>query len=157
MLDQRARTDAALAAFRDLASSGTVRFAASDALLSRIADAFASFDHLTGTDRGDIDAGRLGRAQASVVYTSSIDTIFHVYDSMAALDDQQIAKDARTLISLTRARELLSQEDALAAGAFAAGGLTAAEQQQFVQLVGAQRFVFSDAAAVLPAADKARY
>jgi signal transduction histidine kinase len=157
MLDQRARTDAAIAAFRDLADSGKVHFVASDALLSRIAEAFASFDHMTGTDRGDIDAGRLGRAEASVVYTSSIDTIFHVYDSMAALDDQQIAKDARTLISLTRARELLSQEDALAAGAFAAGGMTLAEQQRFVQLVGAQRFVFSDAAAVLPAADKARY
>jgi signal transduction histidine kinase len=157
MLDQRARTDAALAAFRDLAESGKVRFAASDALLGRIADAFGSFDHLTGTDRGDIDAGRLDRAQASVVYTSSIDTIFHVYDSMAALDDQEIAKDARTLISLTQARELLSQEDALAAGAFAAGGLTSAEQQRFVELVGAQRFVFSEAAAVLPAADKARY
>src|SRR5262249_61092222 len=127
MLGQRARPDAALAAFRALASSGTVRFAASDALLSRIADAFASFDHLTGTDRGDVDAGRLGRAEASLVYTSSIDTIFHVYDSMAALDDPQITKDTRTLISLTRAPDLRSQGDARDAEAVASGALTAAE------------------------------
>src|SRR6185369_4170910 len=121
MMAQRERTDAAVADFRQLAGSDSVRFAGSDALLSRISDTFANFDDLTRTDRGNIDAGRLSRADASVVYTDIIDSMFRVYDSMAAVDDQGIAKDARTLISVTRARELVSQEDALASGALASG------------------------------------
>ena len=39
-----------------------------------------------------------------------------MYDSIATLDDEEIAKDARTLIELNRAREILAQEDALVAG-----------------------------------------
>ena len=46
---QRARTDAAMAAFREFAGSDSVRFAGSDALLNRIADTFANFDDLTGS------------------------------------------------------------------------------------------------------------
>ena len=157
MLDARSQTDAAVASFRELAGSGKVRFSGSDALNARIGDTFANFDDLANTDRRDIDAGRLSRAGAGAVYTDIIDSIFRVYDSMAAVDDQQIAKDARTLISLTRARELVSQEDALAAGALASGGLSVAEREHFTELVGAQRFLYSEAAAALPPADKSRY
>jgi signal transduction histidine kinase len=157
MLDARARTDAAIINFRQLANSGNVKFAGSDALFARIQETFNTLDSLSATERTAIDAGRMNRDGASTAYTGIIDSIFHIYDSMAAVDDQGIAKDARTLIQITRGRELLSQEDALAAGALAAGGLSAPEQQQFVELVGAQRFVFSDAAASLPVADKARY
>src|SRR5262245_62043493 len=56
MMDQRDRTDAAITAFRQLAGSDSVRFAGSEALISRISDTFANFDDLARTDRNNIDA-----------------------------------------------------------------------------------------------------
>src|SRR4051812_48319667 len=60
MLAQRARTDAAIVTFRQLASGGDVHAAASDLLLTRLDDTFKSFDALS-TTRGDADSGRLDR------------------------------------------------------------------------------------------------
>ena len=157
MLEARARTDAAVTTFRELAGSRKVKFSSSNALTARIGDTFAYLDELATTDRGNIDAGRLTRPGASRAYTDIVDSIFHVYDSLAAVDDQGIAKDARTLIQIVRGRELLSQEDALVSGALAGPGLNDAEQLQFVELIGAQQFVFAEAAAALPPADRARY
>ena len=58
---------------------------------------------------------------------------------------------------LFRAQEVLSQEDALLAGVLAAGAFNGTEHADFVRLVGAQRFLFAEAVAELPAADRARY
>ncbi len=156
LLQQRAETDRAATAFRDRARADEVQFAAGPALEQRLAETFTRLDQLAG-NRARIDAGELTRREASGVFTGAVDSMFRIYDTMASLDDQVIARDVRTLIMVVRATELVSQEDALLAGALAAGELTASEHAQFVQLVGAQRFVFAEAASLLPAADRTRY
>src|SRR5262249_50642737 len=68
-----------------------------------------------------------------------------------------IAKQSHTLIALSRARETLSQEDALLAGVLAAGRFTGTEHAQFVKLVGVQRFAYAEAAADLPNPERDQY
>jgi signal transduction histidine kinase len=152
----RTRSDAARAGFERLSASTALRFAAGDELRGRIADERAALRGL-GRLRGWIDTASTGRSGAADAYTQIISAGFHMYNALSGLDDQRIAKESRALIGLTRARELLSEEDALLAGALAAGRFVGDEPQQFIQLAGQRRYVYQEAAADLPAGTAGRY
>jgi methyl-accepting chemotaxis protein len=153
---QRSHTNTVASRFRELAGSDAVKRAASALGDKRILESFRQLDGLR-EHRAAIDAGRLDRAQTIIALDGIIDAIFRIWASNATLDDEDIARDSRTLIALTRAREILSREDALLAGVLAAGRFTAVERAQFVELVGAQRLLHDEAAAELSGADRARY
>ncbi|MEU4724163.1 nitrate- and nitrite sensing domain-containing protein [Nonomuraea dietziae] len=153
---QRARTDAAAHAFTEQAGSTSVALAASDSLDLRLQQVFRRIEGLKAA-RVPIDAGKVDRVRAATTYTEVIDSIYRAYDALAGVDDEQIAKDARTFVEMSRAIEILSQEDALIAGALAAGGPTEAERAQFALIVGAQRFARAEAASELPQADRQGY
>ncbi|MBX6384485.1 MAG: sensor histidine kinase [Microbispora sp.] len=152
--DQRARTDAAVKVFRDSATSDKVRFAADDLLLARLNDTLRELDGLRET-RADVDAGRIDRIRAEDAYSSIIDSFETMYGAVATLDDASLAKDARTLVALSRARELLAREDAIVAGAYADGRFTEQDHEQFTQMVGIARYELDRAAVDLPPADRA--
>ncbi|MEN3305131.1 MAG: hypothetical protein V7603_1333 [Micromonosporaceae bacterium] len=152
----RTRSDAARTRFETLSNSTGLRFAASDELRLRIADERTALQGL-GQLRDTIDTASVNRAAAADGFTAIIASGFRMYNALASLDDQQIAKESRALIGLTRARELLSQEDALLAGVLAAGRLTGDEPQQFTQLVGERRYFYQDASSELPSATVADY
>src|SRR6266508_507217 len=153
---QRARTNAARARFQELTSARDVRLAASDAAEQRIDQ---TIDLLGGLERtrAAIDNATVDRARVAAFFTDVISAGYRIYDSLATLDEPGVAKDVRTLIKASRARELLSQEDALLAGVLATGRFADREHGDFVRLVGAQRFLYAEAAAELPPADKVRY
>jgi signal transduction histidine kinase len=156
-LDQRrADTDRARAAFQRLAGGGDVRTAASATTRHRISDAR---NELKGIDagRGAIDAGIVDRSNAAATFTDFINAGFRIYGALATMDDQAVAARGRTLVALTRAREVLSQEDALLSGMLAADKGTSAEYSSFAQFVGAQRFQYTEVGLDLPAAEHAAY
>jgi signal transduction histidine kinase len=153
---QQADTDEAVASFRILTQGTDVRLAASAQAEQRVEETIDRLSEL-GPTREAISAGTIDRPRAAAAYTDIINAGFRIYGSLATLDDPAIAKDGRTLVSLTRAREVFSQEDALLVGALAAGRVTPAEHAQFVELVGTQRFLHAEADAELPPADHARY
>ncbi|OLE21839.1 MAG: hypothetical protein AUG44_26330 [Actinobacteria bacterium 13_1_20CM_3_71_11] len=156
LTDQRARTDAAVTQFRTLVQGQDVQFAASAALRQRLTEALAKLSGLSRA-RTAIDNGGADRLEAAAAFTDIVDSGFRIYGSLATIDDPDIAKNVRTLIALSRAREVLSQEDTLMAGVLAAGHLTPSEYQRFVQLVGTQRFLYSEADTDLSPADHADY
>jgi signal transduction histidine kinase len=107
--------------------------------------------------RKAIDAGGVTRDQAFTRYTSAIATINQLQSSLATLSDPGVTKDASVQVGLARAREVLSQEDALLSGALAAGRLTFPEHVEFTKLVGTQRNLYSDLVPDLRPADRALY
>ncbi|MEN3536354.1 nitrate- and nitrite sensing domain-containing protein [Microbispora sp. ZYX-F-249] len=145
---QRGRTDAAAGEFRRLTNTDIMRFAATDELRRRIDRTFRQLDQL-GSARHAVDARQVDRNKAIDAYNDPIDSLFQVYYSLATLDDDELAKDTRTLISLNWARELISREDALLAGVIATGRFGQTEVAQFTQLVGAERNVMDLAQADL--------
>ncbi|MEU6780087.1 nitrate- and nitrite sensing domain-containing protein [Nonomuraea angiospora] len=153
---QRKQTDRLLATFKESAASGTVDLALDDEGAKRLADVLQELATLKQT-RQAIDSGQMNRIQATDTYGEIIDSVYSLYGSLATLDDKTLAKDIRTLLSLSRAREVITREDALVAGALAEGRLTATEQAQFTQTVGAWRVLADQAAAELPATEKAAY
>jgi signal transduction histidine kinase len=110
-----------------------------------------------GTSRRSVDSGSADRPDAYETYTEMITAINGLQTSLTTLRDLDAAHDARNQVELGLARELLSQEDALLAGALAAGHITGSEHGEFIKLVGAQRFVYDEVAAELRAADQAHY
>jgi signal transduction histidine kinase len=107
--------------------------------------------------RRAIDAGSISRAQVFSSYTGSIGSINALQASLSTLSDPEVTKDAKTQVALARAREVLSQEDALLAGAIATGHLTFSEHVQFTKLVGTQRALYADAVPDLRSTDRAFY
>ncbi|NYD49940.1 signal transduction histidine kinase [Actinomadura luteofluorescens] len=149
-------TDRQADLFRKLAESEAVDGAAPrDA--QRIAGKILT--ELDGLDdrRRAIDAGRLDRARTFADYTALLGDVGALQGSLATLDNSEVAKDARNEASLTRAREVLAQEDALLAGALAAGKITPGEHSQYVKLVGTQRTLYTYTAAELRSPDQAYY
>ncbi|GGL25531.1 sensor histidine kinase [Planomonospora parontospora] len=156
LMAQRKRTDEAGANLRERSSSADVGLAASEELVRRIDGVLRRLDGL-GAARQAIDDSRLDRLRSAEAFTGVIDALRRVYDAMAVLDDEEIAKTTRTLIDLTDAAEILAQEDALAAGALTAGRFTDGERVLFTQIVGTQRFLTAQAVAESPAAVQEEY
>jgi signal transduction histidine kinase len=157
MTEQRAQTDVEDQSFRRLSSTSQVSFAGSDDFKADLAATYAQLGSLAAI-RQDIDDGHImDRTAAAARFTAIVDTIFTMYESLGELDDKRIAADVRTLVDLTRAREVLSQEDALTSGSLAAGAFTGSERDRFAQLVGTRRFLRSEAIVRLPAPDRTTF
>ncbi|GIH29326.1 hypothetical protein Aph01nite_76360 [Acrocarpospora phusangensis] len=154
--EQRKRTDVAVAEFRRLATDDNVDFAASSAFAKRLDETFIELNSL-GKAREKIDRPGADRTESAAFFTGVIDAVFRMYDSLAALDDEQVAKDARINIAMNRALELHAQEDALLEGVLAFGRFTGDEHARFAQLVGAQRAHTDQAVAELGNEDRAAY
>ncbi|MGP3912488.1 nitrate- and nitrite sensing domain-containing protein [Nonomuraea sp. 10N515B] len=154
--EQRARTDAAHQALRESATSASVQFAADAPLIRRIDEMLQSTQGIAAL-RKTIDAGRSDRAQAIDSYNTVIDALYRMFDSVASLDDKEIARDARTMLAISRSSEFLAREDALVAGALAKGGFTPAEHTEFMRLSGFYRISLEQAAAQLQPEDAAAY
>ncbi|GAA4628141.1 nitrate- and nitrite sensing domain-containing protein [Actinoallomurus vinaceus] len=152
---QRGRTDKADATFRAnarVALHSRIR----QEVKRRVREIFPLLRELP-SERITIAARSVTRAQSAQTFDRIVDGAFLIYSHNAELDDRGVAKDARTLIALTRAKEVLSREDALVAGAFASRHFTAQERLDFTEIVGTQRFLHAEAVAELPAADRDRY
>jgi HAMP domain-containing protein len=154
--DQRQRADRTKAEFETSARAGIVEWAVDDVGERRLADMFAKLDDLASI-RQAVDAGRVTRIEASATYADVIDSVYRMYGAMATLDDKTLAGDIRTLMALSKAREILAREDALLAGALAQGRLDAEEHEQFTRTAGAWHIVAEQAASELPDADRAAY
>ncbi|MER7460526.1 nitrate- and nitrite sensing domain-containing protein [Micromonospora sp. NPDC126480] len=156
LTEVRQRTDELAAVFREATGRWQVELLGSDALHRRIDHLINGLDGLAEV-RAAVDGRTVDRTDTNAAFTGVIESIYRVYDALGNLDDKQIAEDTAALIVLNRARELLAQEDALIAGALAAGRLTPAEQAQFTRIVGARQFTTAQALVRLPAADQRRY
>ncbi|MGI5243037.1 sensor histidine kinase [Dactylosporangium sp. CA-139066] len=155
--EQRKRTDEAIATFRTNTAATSVSLAADGTLKTRIRDLTALLDRLPD-QRAALDASTAAPASSTAGdYTKIIDAAFRVYGSISALDDPEIAKESRTLIALTRARETLSQEDALLSGVFAVGRFTGTEPADFAGLVSVARYAYAEASADLPSPEREQY
>jgi signal transduction histidine kinase len=153
---QRSRTDQMVAVFRKSVQSGELKLVQSKDLKHAIDNLLHQLDGLAA-NRNEIDSGLADRAKTAAVYTNTVDAIFAVNDSMATLDDKDFARATRTLVELNRAREILSQEDALVSGVLAARRFTNSDYLQFVQDVGAQRSALAKVREELLTTDSTSY
>lgn len=157
LVASRGRTDQALSEWRQQIADTNLGLAASDQLKAAIDDASRRLDGLVALRESINSRQGVDRTQAGEAFTALIDAGFRIYGSISSLDDQEIAQQSRTLIAMSQARELLSQEDALISGALVADTVTAQDITAFTKLVGAQRFLYASTVPNLPPEDRALY
>jgi signal transduction histidine kinase len=139
---QRARTDVADERFRQLSARS---MHTSEAIRTQVDAVITQLRRLDAI-RGDIDAGLAGRLQAIEAYNSITDSLFGLHRRVAFIDDIPLYEQSRVVIDLGYARELLTREQAIAAGP-----ATEAERRLFTQLVGNRRFLVDQALSELDA------
>lgn len=153
---QREAADRARTTFTAAAQEWIVDWALDDEGSTRLSQTFKRLEGLD-TIRQTVDAGQLTRSQAATTYDEIIDSFYSMHSLIGTVDDQTIAKDIRTLGTLSKAREMLSREDALLAGAIAEGRLTVEEKTKFTETVGAWHIMTEQAAIDLPANERPAY
>ncbi|WP_043629344.1 nitrate- and nitrite sensing domain-containing protein [Nonomuraea candida] len=154
--DQRKNTDLQLTTFKEAAGATLVSWATDEEGQERLAEVFRRLDTVKQT-RQAVDAGRLNRVSATDAYSEVIDSIYSLYGSLATLDDKELAGDIRNLLALSRARDIITKEDALLSGALVGGRLAPSDHAQFTQAVGAWRIMADQAGSELSDVDQAAY
>ncbi|MEH0543058.1 nitrate- and nitrite sensing domain-containing protein [Streptomyces sp. B21-105] len=152
----RTSTDEALAEIRSNAQDPDVR----DVLdqddgegLTVVLDGFDGIDSL----RRSVEERTVTRAQALNLYTQLIDPCYTLLSTLDVVDSVEMDKQYRALVSVARARELLSREDALLGSALVVGRLRREETREVSDLVAQREVIYEVSLAQLPTAERQRY
>lgn len=152
----RAATDRAITAIRESARDGDVRSEMDPddgEHLTAVLDAFDGLDSL----RRSVEEGTVTRAQALDLYNRLVDPCYALLASLDGIDDVEADKQARALVNVTRARELLSREDALLGSSLVVGRLTRDESRDISDLVAQRTLLYDISLPLLPSAERERY
>ncbi|MGW2344214.1 nitrate- and nitrite sensing domain-containing protein [Streptomyces sp. NPDC001661] len=107
--------------------------------------------------RRNVDEGTVTRAQALEFYNRLIAPTYDFLLDLTALDDAKVERQARALVGVLKARELLSQEDALVGSGLVARRFTQAELRQVSDLVAQRSLLYESNLALLPDSERSRY
>ncbi len=135
---QRGRTDKSLAAFRQAVTEagGAVNpelRAALDVLLTELG-------RLASVREG-VDGGIDSRLAGLTEYNRLLDALFTLYDHLVPVSDLTIYQQAGSLQAMADAREAISREHALVAGALVDHHLTEPETAAFTEYAASRRFL----------------
>ncbi|MFI2201417.1 nitrate- and nitrite sensing domain-containing protein [Streptomyces sp. NPDC020192] len=121
--------------------------------LTTVLDSFAGLDSL----RHGVEQRTVDRAQALDLYNRLVDPCYTLLDALDGVDDVELDKQARAMVNVTRARELLSREDALLGSSLVVGRLTRDETRDISGLVAQRTLLYDISLPLLPAAERDRY
>ncbi|MEV5411252.1 nitrate- and nitrite sensing domain-containing protein [Thermopolyspora sp. NPDC052614] len=148
MVEQRPHTDRAVATFRRLAQEQEAAGTVTPAMRKQLDDLLNRVSQL-GVIRADIDAGLTSRIRAIEAYNAISDAAFRMHRSLALINDLPIYQQSLVVIDLAYSKELLTREQALAAGMLPSGQAIQAERRLFTQIVGNRRFLIDKSLAEL--------
>ncbi|MEW9554658.1 nitrate- and nitrite sensing domain-containing protein [Nonomuraea sp. NPDC050783] len=143
--EQRGRTDRAVAAFRagsgamrDLTPEMTAQLTAVNGKLGRLADLRRGVDTRTMAPLDAIDG-----------YNQVADAFFRMYDTMVLVPDMALYRQAKAVIMLGEAMDVLSRQRAVIATVLAAGRVQPREREAFTGMVATRRMLFRQALSYL--------
>ncbi|QEU95812.1 nitrate- and nitrite sensing domain-containing protein [Streptomyces kanamyceticus] len=128
----------------------------SEEQLTALVEAFGGIDSLRRT----VEQGTITRAGALKMYSKLVDPCFGFLTTLngfAGLDDVGLDQQGRALVGISRARELLSREDALLGSSLVARRVTKPEIRQVAELRAQRELLNEVNLAQLPEGDRERY
>ncbi|MFD3628279.1 nitrate- and nitrite sensing domain-containing protein [Streptomyces sp. NPDC058698] len=151
----RAATDRAVGTVRRSADDAEVREAmhGDSGELSAVLESFNGIESL----RRSVEDGTVNRSQALDLYNRLIDPCYVLLANLHVVDDVELDKQYRALVSLARARELLAREDALLGSALIVGELSRSEVRDISDFVAQRTLLYDAGLPQLPAAERDRY
>ncbi|MFF0300944.1 nitrate- and nitrite sensing domain-containing protein [Streptomyces sp. NPDC004562] len=154
--ESRKATDAAIAEIRGSAEDSDVRDGMDAGDTARLTAVLDAFDGI-GPLRRSVEDGTVKRAEALHQYNLLVEPCYALLASLDGIDDVAMDKEARALLNITRARELLSREDALLSSALVVGRLTRDEIRDVSDLVAQRTLMYDLSLTDLPSSERERF
>ncbi|WP_326743960.1 nitrate- and nitrite sensing domain-containing protein [Streptomyces sp. NBC_00121] len=152
---QRAATDRVVADVKESARQKDIRDALSPDAEAQLNSVLSAVDGL-GALRDSVEKRTIDRNQALEFYNRLVDPCYRFLTGLHTTENASMDKQVRALIGVSRAREMLSREDALVASALIAGRLDAPELRQISDLVANRELLYEINIEVLPSAERRR-
>ncbi|MGW4040198.1 nitrate- and nitrite sensing domain-containing protein [Streptomyces sp. NPDC004778] len=155
LMGQRAATDRIVSQVRENAREQDVRDSLSAADSSRLDAILSAVDGLEAL-RESVEKRTISRAKALDFYNGLVDPSYRFLNGLHTLQNVSMDKQMRALVGISRAREMLSRQDALIASGLIAGRFTTAELRQISGLVAQRELLYEVSLENLPAAERRR-
>ncbi|MET9661446.1 nitrate- and nitrite sensing domain-containing protein [Streptomyces sp. NPDC006510] len=152
---QRAATDRVLTGVQDSARQKDIRDALSSEDDAQLNSILGTVEGL-GALRDSVDRRTIDRSKAMEFYGRLIDPCYRFLTGLRTMENVSMDKQVRALVGISRAREMLSREDALVASSLIAGRLTAPELRQISDLVANRKLLYEINVDALPASERQR-
>ncbi|WP_406739756.1 nitrate- and nitrite sensing domain-containing protein [Streptomyces atratus] len=152
---QRAATDRVLAGVQDSARQEDIRDALSSEDDAQLNSILGTVEGL-GALRESVDRRTIDRSKAMEFYGRLIDPCYRFLTGLRTMENVSMDKQVRALVGISRAREMLSREDALVTSSLIAGRLTASELRQISDLVANRKLLYEINIDALPASERRR-
>ncbi|MEU0970876.1 nitrate- and nitrite sensing domain-containing protein [Streptomyces sp. NPDC005917] len=152
----RAAADSAVAELRKNAGKRSLRdgLDADDGEhLTAVLDAFEGINAL----RRSVEQGTVSRTQALDLYNRVVDPCYTLLASLHGINDVDMDKQAQALVNISRARELLSREDALLGSALVVGKISRDETREISDLVAQRTLLYDVSLPQLPSSERDRF
>ncbi|MFI8964514.1 nitrate- and nitrite sensing domain-containing protein [Streptomyces sp. NPDC053493] len=154
--EQREATDRQIALIRRNAADPGVRGDMNPVTSQRLDSVLEALDGLSSLRRS-VENRSIGRMQALEFYNRLVDPCYGFLMTLHALENVEMDKQGRALVGVTRARELLSREDALVSSALIAERVTAEEVRAVTDLVAGRKLLYEANLEVLPGSERDRF
>ncbi|MFF8988254.1 nitrate- and nitrite sensing domain-containing protein [Streptomyces globisporus] len=155
LMGQRAATDRIVSQVRENAREQDVRDSLSAADSSRLEAILSAVDGLEAL-RESVEKRTISRAKALDFYNGLVDPSYRFLNGLHTLQNVSMDKQMRALVGISRAREMLSREDALIASGLIAGRFTTAELRRISGLVAQRELLYEVSLENLPADERRR-
>ncbi|MFI9772307.1 nitrate- and nitrite sensing domain-containing protein [Streptomyces sp. NPDC052415] len=152
----RSATDEAVAEIRRNAKNPDVRDAMGQGTDERLTAVMDAFDGIASLRRS-VEDGTVNRATALNLYNSLVEPCYILLANLHVVDNVEMDKEYRALVSLARARELLSREDALLGSALIVGRLTREELREVSDYAAQRTLIYEVNLPLLPSWERDRF
>ncbi|MFJ6855125.1 nitrate- and nitrite sensing domain-containing protein [Streptomyces sp. NPDC091271] len=152
---ERARTDQVVAEVRQSAKSKDVRDKLSPESEAQLDSILGEVDGLDAL-RGSVEKRTIDRTRALDFYNGLVDPCYRFLNSLHTMENVSMDKQVRALVGISRAREMLSREDALIASGLIAGRLGAPELRVVSDLAASRTLLYEVNLELLPASERGR-
>ncbi|MFE4694748.1 nitrate- and nitrite sensing domain-containing protein [Streptomyces sp. NPDC056749] len=152
---RRAVTDRVVADVRQSARSTDVRDKLSPDSEAQLDSILGEIDGLDAL-RGSVERRTIDRTRALAFYNGLVDPCYRFLNGLHTMENVSMDKQVRALVGVSRAREMLSREDALIASGLIAGRLGAPELRVVSDLAASRKLLYEVNLELLPASERTR-
>ncbi|MFE2023372.1 nitrate- and nitrite sensing domain-containing protein [Streptomyces sp. NPDC059499] len=152
---QRAATDRVVADVRRSAQQEAVRDALSEDAETQLDSILSEVDGLDSL-RASVEKRTIDRTRALDFYNGLVDPCYRFLNGLHTMENVSMDKQVRALVGISRAREMLSREDALIASGLIAGRLGAPELRAISDLAASRTLLYEVNLELLPEAESRR-
>lgn len=156
LANRRAETDQAVEQISVSARDPKVIEQLSGQSAQRLRSIVGAF-HGISSMRRSVDQNALDPSQALELYNRLVDPCYDFLMNLHGLDNVEVDKEGRALVGISRARELLSREDAVVASALAARNVTAPDVRHVSDFAANRTLLYEFNLVTLPADDRERF